>query len=194
MKGNLRHFFLTITILFAVSMPLYAAEKFTLDPQHSYVLWKINHFGFSSQSGKWFVNGFVTLDKDNPQNSKVEATINVANLITGIPELDRHLKGKLFFDADLYPTATFVSDKVDVINNSSAKVHGILTLHGISKPIILMVALNKVGKNPISDRMTIGFAATTELNRSDFGIKTLLPEVSDQVTIEIAAEAYQAQP
>jgi len=73
----LRHFFTTITILFAVSLPLHAAEKLTLDPQHSYVLWKINHLGFSSQSGKWYVNGFVTLDKDKPQNSKVEATIGM---------------------------------------------------------------------------------------------------------------------
>jgi polyisoprenoid-binding protein YceI len=177
--------------MLSTSLPLQAAEKLTLDDQHSYVLWRIKHLGFSTQSGKWYVTGFVILDKDKPQNSKVEATINIANLVTGIPELDKHLKSPLFFDVAKFPTATFISDKVDVTGKNSAKVDGMLTLHGVSKPVTLMVKLNKVGKNPISDRMTAGFSATTTLKRSDFGMKTLLPDLDDEVSIEIGAEAYQ---
>ncbi len=73
-----------------------AAETLTLDPEHSYILWQISHLGFSTQAGKWYVNGTVTLDKDKPENSKVNATIKLADIVTGIPELDKHLKGKLF--------------------------------------------------------------------------------------------------
>lgn len=182
---------LVMMIALLACFPLHAAEKWTLDNQHSYVLWRIKHLGFSTQSGKWYVNGFVILDKEKPQNSKVEATIDVAKFITGIPELDKHLQGQLFFDVKRYPTAIFVSDKVEMTGKNSANVHGILTVRGVSKPITLAVTLNKVGKNPINDRMTAGFVATTELKRSDFGIKTLLPDLGDDVSIEIGAEAYQ---
>ncbi|HAT1987749.1 TPA: hypothetical protein GJ769_12650 [Legionella pneumophila] len=189
----LRRYFLGVTAALLVSFPLQAQEKLILDNEHSYVLWRINHLGFSTQAGKWYVKGFVMLDKDQPQNSKVEATIDVANFITGIPELDKHLKGKLFFDVEHYPVATFVSDKVEVTGEKTAKVNGLLTVHGVTKPVTLLVTLYKVGKNPINDRMTVGFSATTELKRSDFGIKTLLPDLGDEVSIEIGAEAYQPE-
>lgn len=192
MTRILARYLLPALMMLAVSLPLQAAETFTLDDKHSYVLWHIKHLGFSTQSGKWYVKGQVILDKEQPQNSKVEATIDVANFVTGIPELDKHLKSKLFFDTAQYPTAKFVSDKVELTGKDSAKVSGQLTVHGITKPVTLLVTLNKVGKNPVSDRMTAGFRATTELKRSDFGMKTLLPDLGDEVTIEIGAEAYQS--
>lgn len=180
-----------ILVAAALSMPLHAAEKLTIDDQHTYVLWRIKHLGFSTQAGKWYAKGFVILDKEKPENSKVDVTIDVAKVVTGIPELDKHLQGKLFFDVQQYPTATFVSDKVDVTSDTTALVHGKLTLRGISKPVTLNVRMNKVGKNPLNDRMTVGFTATTGLKRSDFGMKTLLPDLDDEVMIEIGAEAYQ---
>lgn len=170
-----------------------APETLILDNQHTYVLWSIEHLGFSTQAGKWYVNGEVTLDKDNPKNSKVNATIKVADVVTGIPELDKHLKGKLFFDTAKFPTATFVSNKVDVLNKSHAKVSGMLTVHGVTKPVVLNVTLNKAGKNPINDKMTVGFTATTVIKRSDFGMNTLKGDLGDEVKIDIGAEAYQAQ-
>lgn len=192
MRNTLIRFFLITTAILTISFSAEAAETFTIDNQHSYVLWHIKHLGFSTQTGKWYVkNGVVILDKNEPQNSKVDATIDVANMITGIPELDKHLKGEQFFDVARYPTATFKSDKIDILSDSTAKVHGILTVHGISKPVILTVKLNSVGKNPLNDRMTVGFSATTAIKRSDFGIKTLLPVLGDDVTIDIGAEAYK---
>lgn len=193
MINVLSRYLLGLVAALLVSFPLQAAEKLILDNEHSYVLWRIKHLGFSTQVGKWYVKGFLLLDKDQPQNSKVESTIDVANFITGIPELDKHLKGKLFFDVERYPVATFVSEKVEVTGENTAKVHGLLTVRGITKPVILLVTLNKVGKNPINERMTVGFSATTELKRSDFGIKTLLPDLGDEVIIEIGAEAYQPE-
>lgn len=177
--------------LLTLSLPLKAAETLILDPQHSYVLWKVNHLGFSTQSGKWYVKGQVNLDKDHPDKSKVEATINIADMITGIPKLDEHLKGDAFFNVTQYPIAKFVSSKVDVTGKNTAKVQGLLTLHGVSKPLTLEVTLNKVGENPISHQMVAGFSAKTTLKRSNFAMKAFIPEISDQVTIEIGAEAYQ---
>jgi len=119
----------------------------------------------------------------------VDVSIDVDKIVTGLPELDKHLKDKLFFDVAKYPKATFVSDKVEVLSDTTAKVHGNLILHGVSKPITLDVTLNKVGKNPITDKPTVGFTASTELKRSDFGMSTFLPDLGDEVSIEIAAEA-----
>lgn len=173
------------------ALPLYAADKFILDNQHSYVLWEIEHMGFSKQVGKWYVDGSVLLDKEHPDQSKVEATVDIAHVITGIPELDKHLKGKSFFNVEAFPKATFTSTKVDVINDKSAKVTGTLTLHGVSKPVTLMVTLNKADKNPMTNKMGVGFTANTTIKRSDFGMNEYLPNLGDEVTIQIGAEAYQ---
>lgn len=193
MKKYFTQFFSSCIILLLFTCSAHASETLTLDPKHTYVLWHVKHFDFSTQSGKWYINnGTLILDKDQPQNSKVNVTIQLANMVTGIPELDKHLKGKLFFDVDQFPTATFVSNKVDVINQNKAKVYGTLTLHGVSKPVVLDVTLNKSGVSPITDKMTVGFTASTKLKRSDFGINTLLPGVGDEVNIDIEAEAYQS--
>jgi polyisoprenoid-binding protein YceI len=194
MKKKLNNFLLAATVLLSTSFAGHAAEQFTLDDQHSYVLWHINHLGFSTQAGKWYAKGSIVLDKEHPKKSTVEATIDVNTISTGLPELDEHLKGPLFFDTKKFPTATFVSTKVDVLNDTTAKVEGALTLHGVSKPVTLMVELNKIGKNPINDRMTAGFSATTHIKRSDFNMNTLLPNLGDDVSIDIGVEAYKSNP
>jgi len=182
--------FLIISLSFFFACIANAADTYTIDPNHSYVLWHISHFDFSHPSGKWMVaEGTLNLDKDKPQNSKVNILIHVNDMITGIAELDKHLKEPLFFDTDKYPQATFVSDKVTLTGKNSANVHGILTVHGISKPITLNVKLNKMGMSPITNKETVGFTATTNLKRSDFGITTLLPGLGDQVQVNIEAEA-----
>ena len=169
-----------------------ASDTYTLDPSHTYVQWYINHFGFSNPSGKWMASGTVTLDEKNPQNSKVNATVKIADIVTGINELDNHLRSPSFFNTARFPTATFVSDKIDVINKDEANVHGILTLHGVSKPVLLHVKLNKSDMNPISNKQAVGFSATAQINRSEFGMDTYLPGLSDRVKINIEAEGFKS--
>lgn len=188
----LTDFLIASLFLATVSLPGHAADKYILDDHHTYVLWHIDHLGFSTQVGKWYAKGYIVLDQENPKNSKVDASIDIASIATGLPDLDEHLKGPLFFDVKKYPNATFVSQSVDVLNKNSAKVNGVLTLHGISKPVTLFVTLNKMGKNFIDDKMSVGLSAKTKLKRSDFGISTLLPSLGDEVSIEIGAEAYKA--
>lgn len=184
---------LVLLLCLLFSMPSIAAtETYKIDNNHSYVLWHASHFDFSHPSGKWMVNGTLALDEAQPQNSKVNVQINIASLDTGLQELDKHLKDKLFFNVSQFPTATFVSDKVDVTGKDTAKVSGILTLHGVSKPVVLNVKLNKMGISPITDKKTVGFTADTTIKRSDFGITTFLPGISDNVKIDIEAEAYLA--
>lgn len=179
------------TLLLLNYQPIFAAEQFTLDADHSYVLWQINHLGFSTQTGKWHANGTLTLDKEKPSNSKVNVVIRINNIITGIPELDKHLKEKSFFDAVHFPNATFVSNKIDLIGNNNAKVYGLLTIRGISKPVTLNVKLNQAAISPITKKMTVGFSATTKIKRSDFGMTAYLPKLGDEVKLTIEAEAVK---
>lgn len=180
-----------ILLLIFFSSCVLGSEKYTLDPNHSYVNWHASHFGFSSPSGKWLANGSLILDKEKPENSKITVTIKMADLVTGIPEFDKHLKDKMFLNVKKFPTATFESNKVEVIDKNNARVQGILMLHGISKPVTLHVKLNKMGVSPITEKMTAGFTADTSIKRSDFDINALLPGVGDEVKINIEAEAYK---
>ncbi len=174
------------------TVPAQADDVYKFDPNHSYVLWHINHFGFSNPSGKWFANGTISLNAQKPMDDKVTVDIKVANVITGIPELDKHLQGPLFFDTAKFSNATFVSDHIVHTGFNTSIVKGNLTVHGVTKPITLFVRENKMGINPISNLQTVGYTAHTVLKRSDFGINTLLPDLSDKVTIDIEVEANKA--
>jgi polyisoprenoid-binding protein YceI len=167
-------------------------ETYTLDPSHSYVMWRVDHFGYSHQSGKWFANGTLILDQKNPQNSKANITISLADLVTGNSELNKHLNSALFFDAMTFPTAKFDSTKVVLEGKNKAKVTGIFTLHGISKPITLDAVLNKAGENPITNKPSVGFSASTHLKRSDYGMTSFIPGISDNVDIIIELEAAKS--
>lgn len=182
-----------LCILISPLVSLAQTETLTLDPAHTYILWRIKHLGFSTQAGKWYAKGTLTIDEKKPQDSKIDVTIDVAKIITGDPELDHHLKGPMFFGTAKYSTATFISDEVIMTGKDTAKVKGTLTLRGVSKPITLNVKLNKVGVNPISDKMTAGFSATAKIKRSDFGMTAFLPSLSDEVDLNIEAEAYKTK-
>jgi polyisoprenoid-binding protein YceI len=183
---------LVLFFTFFLSSFIFASEKYTFDSSHSYVEWQVSHFGFSHPTGKWLVDGTLMLDENHPEKSTVEATIPVADIITGIPKLDEHLKGPDFFDTGKFQTATFVSKKVALTGKKTARVSGILTLHGVAKPVTLNVTLNKVEESPITHKKTAGFTATTKINRSAFGIDKYIPGVSDEVMIHIETEAYIA--
>ncbi|MCW5584108.1 MAG: YceI family protein, partial [Gammaproteobacteria bacterium] len=108
MRSLLARLFILLTLFFPFTV-LLAAETYHFDPQHTYVLWRINHLGFSIQYGKFsMVDGTLVVDEAKPQNSKVNVTINMDKVTTGIPKLDEHLLSSDFFDVEKYPTATFV--------------------------------------------------------------------------------------
>ncbi len=180
---------LGLAVLGAFSMPAQAADTYKIDSSHTAVTWHINHFGFSTPSGKFMdIVGEVTLDQDNPEKSSVEVTIPITLVNTGVAKLDEHLKGADFFDVAQFPTATFVSDKVEVTGKDTAVVHGTLNLHGVQKPVALDVKVNQIGQNMFK-KQTAGFTASTTIKRSDFGMVTYLPGLGDEIKIEIESEA-----
>lgn len=184
--------FLLAALLIAFSAPVYAADTYILDSNHTNVVWQINHFGFSNPSGKFTkVEGQLVLDEANPAKSSVNVRLSPANVLTGVEKLDEHLRGKDFFDVAQFPDATFISTNVTLTGKDTAKVTGILTVHGVSKSVTLDVKLNKIGMN-MMNKKTAGFSATTVIKRSDFGMTSYLPGLGDEVSISIESEANLA--
>lgn len=189
MKKKLMKSIVICFLGFASTYAFSETETYQFDPKHSFVQWTVDHLGFSSQTGKWPVEGTLTLDSEKPKEAKVNATILIDDLITGNSELNQHLAGNLFFDSKKFPTATFESQNINLLSKKVAKVKGTLTLRGVTKPVTLYVTLNKMGKNPVNDKITAGFSATTEIKRSDFGVNGFIPLVSDDVKLKIDVEA-----
>ncbi len=177
-------------ITFGLPVGAQASETYTLDPYHTNLYWKADHFGFSKPSGKFAtVTGNVTLDEAAPEKSSVNVTVNTGSVVTGIDLFDEHLRADKFFNSEKFSTATFVSSKVEPTGKDTAKVTGDLTLLGVTKPVTLDVTLNKIGENPINKLKTAGFTATGVVKRSEFGMTYASPGVSDDVQLTIDAEA-----
>lgn len=183
-------FYAALAAVMLSSAPALAAETFYFDPTHTSVTWHAGHFGFSTPSGKFAsVNGSVTLDEQAPEKSSVEVTIDTAVLVTGVEKFDAHLKSADFLNVEKFPTAKFKSTKVTLTGQDSAIVEGTLTILDVTKPVALAVRLNKTGENPFTQKKQVGFTATTVIKRADFGIVYALPNVPDEVKIDIEAEA-----
>lgn len=170
-------------------VPISKTETYVFDPNHTYVTWAVNHFGFSRVSGKFMAEGSLTVDPVNPQNSKVDVTIHTNNSNTGIAELDDILKGASFFNITKYPSATFVSNSVHMTGKNTADVAGVLTVRGIAKPVTLQMTLNKVGEHPFYMKKSVGFSGSAAVKRSDFGMTGYLPGVDDHVELYMQSEA-----
>ena len=165
------------------------ADIYVLDPVHTQVTFLVNHLGFSNSSGRFHVSrSALELDPQDWSKSSVQVTIPVDSLDMGDPTWKEHVTGARFLEADKYPTMTFKSTKVEVIDASHLKVTGNLTLHGVTKPVMLDTVVNKVGRNPLTRLPWAGFSATAQIKRSDFGMSNLLGLVGDDVTIRIEAE------
>lgn len=181
--------FSPILAIFFCTFSAHATEIYKFDTNHTSINWSANHFGFSSPSGKFTdVDGTLTLDEASPQNSLVEIIIKTDSISTGNSKFDEHLKSPDFFYTEKFPTAKFVSTSVTPFGKTSAKVQGNLTLLGITKPVTLNVKVNKIGLNPINQKKTAGFSATTSIKRSQFGMEFGLPGISDEVKIAIESE------
>jgi polyisoprenoid-binding protein YceI len=163
------------------------AGVYEVEAYHTQVGFSLSHFGFTNYSG-FFSNatGALTLDPANLGVSKLKVSIPVSSVLTTVPMLDSQLKGDQWFDAVQYPTATFVSTRITRTGPHTAIIVGALTLHGVTKPVTLKARLIGSGTDPILKAFEVGFEATGDINRSDFGIKQYLPLVGDDVTLTIA--------
>ncbi|MES2753039.1 MAG: YceI family protein [Pseudomonadota bacterium] len=170
---------------------------YTVDPNHTLVRWTVDHLGFTPYFGLFgSATGTLTLDPKNPRAASVDITIPVAKVTTASAGLTSHLLrsgkdgGKPDFFGAAPDDARFISTSVTV-RGTTAKVAGSLKLNGYTKPVVLDVTFYGAGTSPAMGgypaKENVGFEATTTIRRSEFGIATGIPMVSDQVELNIVA-------
>lgn len=165
------------------------AGSYALEPKHTQVRFTVMHFGFTPFTGMFGgASGTLEIDPAHPAATRVSVSVPVGTALVTVQKLTDELRSPMFFDPAQYPAMTFVSDKV-TFHGKHATIAGKLTMHGVTRPLTLEA--NFVGAGTFMGKRTIGFTATGTLNRSDYGIKAVLPLVSDAVQIDIAAAFEQ---
>lgn len=164
---------------------------YEIDPSHTSVNFGISHLGFSTYQGRFnTIAGSLTFDAKAPEKSSLTVTIDAASIDTNHAELEGKLKTTDWFDTAKFPTATFTSTKIVKLTDTTGKLTGDLTLHGVTKPVTLDVTFNGAGNNPFANVPQLGFSAKGTIKRSDFGIAQYLPAIGDEVSIMIESELH----
>ncbi len=164
------------------------AGTYSVEPNHTQVLFSVNHMGFSYFSGNFSgASGTLALSPKHPAGISVSVSVPVASVATTSPKLTEELKEADWLDAGHYPTMVFRSTGVTPTGKTTADIAGELTLHGVTKPFTLHASFVGAGVNMLDKKETAGFALTGVLKRSDFGVGKYVPLISDAVTITINA-------
>ncbi|MBU1936238.1 YceI family protein [bacterium] len=189
--------FKLIPIAFALAFLIQSgfAADWTVDKAHSQVGFAVKHLMISTVRGSFSdYEVAINFDETDPSNLSFSGTIQAASINTENEKRDTHLRSADFFDVANYPTLTFASKKTEKISAGMYKMTGDLTIHGITKEVVLNVeGLTPVITTPMGDTRT-GVTVTTTINRKDFGLnwnkalETGGVLVADEVKITIEAE------
>ncbi len=171
-----------------LSVSAFAADSYTIDPRHTFPSFEINHLGFSTQRGRFNTSaGKITLDTAAKSGS-IAVTIDAASVDTGLAELEKHIQSEEFFEVAKYPTITFTSRNLKFDGDKLAGADGDFTLHGVTRPVSLLIDHFRCAPHPMNKKPTCGANATATIKRSEFGITKYLPAVGDEVKIIIQVE------
>lgn len=168
------------------------AGTYAIEPSHTQVVFALDHLGFSVFRGFLSgASGTLSLDPARPTDAKLSVTVPVSSIFTTSQKLNEELVGPDWFDAEHFPTATFVSTKVTPGPNNVALVDGNLTIHGQTRPVTLQAHFHGAGKSMMGKGAAIGFDGRLALSRSAFGLGKGVPLVSDHIELTIAAAFEQ---
>ena len=166
--------------------------NYELDENHAYLTFSYSHLGLSNPQLRFQdFDADLRLDPIALENSSVSVTIDAASIDTAIPEFDEVLRGEEYFDVGSYPEIRFESTSYQPLSDDAGTLTGDLTVKGTTVPVNLDVVINNANVALMTNRPTIGFSATGQLARSDFGLSGMLPMVGDEISIKIQAEFSQ---
>lgn len=174
------------------------AATYQVDPAHSAVEFAVKHMMFSTVKGYFRkIGGEIVFDQADPTQTSVTATAEAASVDTGDVNRDNHLRSADFFDAEHYPTLSFVSKRVEPHGREGTyRVIGDLTIRGVTREVAFEGTYEGTGTDPWGGTR-VGFSATTTINRKDWGLNWNAPLeaggvlVSDQVRINIDVQAVK---
>ena len=188
---------LAFAILFLSVCRVGVCANYEIDPTHSSVGFKVKHLAISSVPGNFAeFKGRFSFDPASVESSKAEAEISVASVDTGDKKRDDHLKAPDFFDAGKHPAISFKSTKVEKVSDTDFKAYGDLSIHGVTKPVVLDVSYGGAAVDPWGKERA-AFVATGTINRKDFGLtwnkvlETGGLVVGDEVKITLEVEGIK---
>lgn len=179
-----------IALLLTSSLSAIASsQSYNVDPTHTFARFSYNHLGYSTQLSKFDkTSGTISFDPIAKTGS-VDVTIDMKSVNTGFAMFNQHIQGEDFFNTEKYPTATFKSTKIIFDKNKPSSVEGNLTIKGISKPVTLKINNFLANEHPMMKKQAIGADASITIKRSDFNAGKFIPNISDEVKIDISLEA-----
>ena len=187
-----------LIVLTALAMAATAAAQagtWQIDPNHSAAQFSVRHLGVSTVRGAFTkVSGTAKYDPSDPSKTSLDATIDANSIDTRVEMRDKDLRSPHFLEVEKYPTITFHSKQAKAAGEGKVQVTGDLTIHGVTKEVVLDVdGPSAAIKDPWGNQR-IGASATTKINRNDFGVSGAPGVVGDEITITIDAELIQPQP
>ena len=172
-----------------------AAERYTLDPEHTTVAFLIDHVGYAKTLGLFTdMSGGFSFDQESNTISDIAISVNTASVNSANEARDKHVRSKDFLNVGEYPTMSFNAQSASIDENGVGQIDGQLTLLGQTQPLVLEVSLNKADTYPFGHkRFTLGVSASGALMRSDYGMDYGVANalVGDAVTLIIETEALQ---
>lgn len=166
-------------------------ETYTVDPDHTFPAFEINHFGYSTQRGRFDkTSGKITLDTAAKKGS-ADITIDTSTIDTGHKKLEEHLRSEDFFNVARFPAMTFKSSNLTFDGDKVTGAAGTLTLLGVTRPVSLKADRFICADHPMLKKKVCGAELTTTIKRSDFGMSTYVPALGDDVLLRINIEAIK---
>jgi len=166
--------------------------NYVLDPDHTFVLFRIGHLRLSKVIGRFNESeASMDFDPDDIESLRFDGQIKTGSIDIGNPEFEDQLRGSRWLNSQAFPNATFVTDAVIPGEGSEFIIMGQFTLRGVTQPLQLQARFNGGADNILTGKYTIGFSATGEFSRKSFGIDGFSALVGDTVEIEIEAEFQQ---
>ena len=170
-----------------------AADKgylYYVDNSTSNVAFKVDHFPFSTLEGSFDkFQGGLALPTEAEHSKQALFVIKTNSVVTGDNDMDDYLKSSAFFNAIKFPEIIFVSTGFEWIDESTARLHGKLTLHGTTKPLVFNLHIDTSENYDVDKNQIMTIIATAEIHRSDFGMDELQIFVSDTVTFNLKMRA-----
>ncbi|SHH56247.1 YceI family protein [Massilia sp. CF038] len=182
-----------IAVLIATSAAsaMAAPDTYTIDPAHTYPSFEADHMGLSYWRGKYKkTSGTVVLDRAAKTGS-VNIDIDAGSIDFGLDAMNAHAVKEDIFDVAKYPKITYKSKSVTFKGEDPMSIEGDLTLHGVTKPVTLIITKFKCIMHPMHKKEVCGADASAVFNRADFGVTKGIPMFSPEVRLAIQVEAIK---
>jgi len=186
---KLKH--LIVALIAAGAGAAFAADTYTIEPNHTYPSFEADHMGISVLRGKFTkTSGNIVLDRAAKTGS-VDIAIDASSLDFGHEKLNNHAKGPDMFDVAKFPVATYKGKAIRFEGDKPVAVDGELTLHGVTRPLTLAINKFKCIEHPMLKKEVCGADASAEFKRTDFGIGYGTPRFAPEVKLAIQVEAVK---